>query len=162
MEASGMNADDAATGDSTGTPAGASPKFAVLPDGTYSIRRDDNAFLFTASGGQPAGTADPHSSYAMVATLAASGTSIQEMLLVAGSSIADGPMLAECRVVITGRLRFDVAYRVTRELLSLERKKSRRFGAMDLLRFVTRIFEPEGALIAEVTYTWVLPKRSVT
>jgi hypothetical protein len=97
----------------------------------------------------------------MVATLAATGTSIEELLRIAGSSLAEGPMLAECRVVNTGVLRFDVPYRVTRELLSLDRKKSRRFGAMDLLRFVARLFEPDGASIAEVTYTWVLPKRNV-
>jgi hypothetical protein len=162
MATLGMNPNDARTGDAMGTMAddsGAAVGFAALPDGTYLIRHDDNASLITASGARSADTAGPHASFAMVATLAATGTSIEELLRIAGSSIADGPMLAECRVVISGVLNFDVPYRVTRELVSIERKKSRRFGAMDLLRFVARLFEPDGAPVAEVTYTWVLPKR---
>jgi hypothetical protein len=126
MATLGMNPNDAPTGDAMGTMAGdsgAAVGFAALPDGTYLIRRDDNASLITASGARSADTAGPHASFAMVATLAATGTSIEELLRIAGSSIADGPMLA------------------------------------DLLRFVARLFEPDGAPVAEVTYTWVLPKR---
>lgn len=156
-----MSGDDATTGD-TGLSVCTPSKLPPLPDGTYSIRRDDNASLITASGGRDVGASGAHPSFATVAALAASGTSIEEILRVAGSSVAEGPMLGECRVVITGVLRFDICYRVTRELVSIERKKSRRFGAMDLLRFVARLFEPSGASVAEVTYIWVLPKRGTT
>ncbi len=97
----------------------------------------------------------------MVATLAATGVSIEDLLRLAGSSVAAGPMLGECRIVQSGEFRFDVQYRIVRQFLSIERKTSRRFGAMDLLRFVARMFEPAGNAVAEVTYSWVLPKRSV-
>jgi len=154
-----MSADDAAPADAAVPASGAGPR--ALPDGTYSIRRDDNDSLITASGGRPDARSGPHPSFATVATLAATGTSIEEVLRIAGSSVAAGPMLGECRVVISGVLRFDLCYRVTREVVSIERKQSRRFGAMDLLRFVARMFDPNGAAVAEVNYTWVLPKRGV-
>jgi hypothetical protein len=153
-----MSANDAPPGDAT-LHSSTAHAFGALKDGTYTIRCDANASLLTASGASTSDTTHPHASFAMVATLAATGTSIEELLRIAGSSVAEGPMLAECRVVNTGVLRFDVPYRVSRELVSIERKKSRRFGAMDLLCFVARMFEPDGAAIAEVTYTWVLPKR---
>jgi hypothetical protein len=133
----------------------------LLPDGFYTLRRDDHDALVIACGARAAEGAAPHPSFAMVATLAATGVSIEDLLRLAGSSVAAGPMLGECRIVQSGEFRFDVQYRIVRQFLSIERKTSRRFGAMDLLRFVARMFEPAGNAVAEVTYSWVLPKRSV-
>jgi len=130
-----------------------------LPEGEYTLSRASHDALVRASGALPDRWPDPHPILASTATLAATGLGIAELCRIAGWAIEAGPMLGECRLDFRGRLRFDVRYRVTRQLLSLERKASARFGAMDRLRFVATLHDPEHGAVAAVTYTWLLPRR---
>jgi hypothetical protein len=139
-------------------PLEASVYDAPLPDGEYTIERRWNDAIVTATGAERQNDASPHPAFAMVATLAATGVGIEDLCRLCGSSVADGPMLGECRVVIHQPLKFDLQYVVKRRVLSLEHKKGRRLAAMDLLRFVAELHEPDSVKAAEVTYTWVMPK----
>jgi hypothetical protein len=131
----------------------------TLPNGEYRIERDCNDAILAATGCAPYHAGDaPHPSLATVATLAATGLTIDDLCSLCDASVADGPMLGECRIVQHRPLAFDLLYSVKRRVLSIERKKSRRLGEMDLLRFVAELQEPGAAVAAAVTYTWVLPK----
>jgi hypothetical protein len=130
-----------------------------LPDGEYRIERDCNNAILEATGSAPHHHGEaPHPSLATVATLAATGLTIDDLCRLCDASVADGPMLGECRIVQHRPLVFDLLYSVKRRVLSIERKHSRRLGEMDLLRFVAELQEPDATIAAAVTYTWILPK----
>lgn len=128
----------------------------ILPEGVYTITRARNDAVLRSTGAPAAD--GPHPVFAAIATLAGTGLSIGQLLGLVGASADDGPMLGEIRIRRQRPLRFDVPYRITRRILSMERKASRRLGAMDVLRFVATMHD--AALpVAEVTYTWILPRR---
>jgi hypothetical protein len=128
-----------------------------FPGGSFTISRESNDGLAAASGGTACGV--PHLGFAIVGTLAENGFGVEQLCRLCGASVSDGPLLAECRMTLHRPLRFDVEYRVCAKIVSVERKKSRRLGAMDLLRFMATLFEPGGEAAAEVVYSWVLPRR---
>jgi hypothetical protein len=130
-----------------------------FPGGSFTISRESNDGLAEASGGTA--FAAPHLGFALVGTLARNGFGVEQLCRLCGASVLDGPLLAECRMTFRRPLRFDVEYRVCAKVVSVERKKSRRLGAMDLLRFIATLSEPGGVAVAEVLYSWVLPQRGV-
>jgi hypothetical protein len=130
----------------------------ALPDGEFTITREQNEAVLSAIGARPGGV-EPHPILASVATLAASGISIEDLLALADSGAEDGPMLGECRIQTHRPLRYDFTYFVRRRFVSLERKPSRRLGSMGLFTFVASLIEPDGHSAADVTYTWILPER---
>jgi hypothetical protein len=132
----------------------------VLPEGEYTITRAANDAVLRASGAVASCRDEPHPVFASIATLAGTGLPIDALLGLAGSRAEDGPMLGEIRIERHRALRFDLRYRITRRVLSYERKRSRRLGAMDVMRFVASLHDADG-LAAAVTYTWILPQRGL-
>jgi hypothetical protein len=128
-----------------------------FPGGFFKVSRESNDRLAEASGSTA--FAVPHLGFAIVGTLARNGFSVEQLCRLCGASVSDGPLLAECRMTLHRPLRFEVEYRVCAKVVSVERKKSRRLGAMDLLRFIATLSEPGGEAAAEVLYSWVLPRR---
>lgn len=131
----------------------------VLPDGTFTIPVDYGGAVLASTGGRlPHGTSSPPPILASVATLAADGASIETILAMAGGSIAEGPLLGECDIQVHRCLEYQTPYRVTRRFLSLRRKPSTRLGEMDVFVFLASLVHPTGDVVADVTYTWILPK----
>lgn len=132
----------------------------TFPDGEFAIPEEFGRAVRSTTGGTWDAGAPPPEILANVATLAASGLSIEGLLAAVGASVADGPMLGECVIVLHHRLRYGLRYRVARRFVSLERKRSARLGAMDVFVFVATLVEPDGTAAAEVTYTWILPRSA--
>lgn len=133
----------------------------ALADGEFTIPADYGDAVRDATGAVR-GDGPPPTILATVATLAASGASIDSLLAQAGASVADGPMLGECTITAHARLQYGCCYRVTRRFVSLSRKRSTRLGAMDVLVFVATLVAPGGTVTADVRYTWILPKGNPT
>jgi hypothetical protein len=128
-----------------------------FPGGFFTVSRESNDRLAEASGSTV--FAVPHLGFAIVGTLARNGFGVEQLCRLCGASVLDGPLLVECQMTFRRPLRFDVEYRVCAKVVSLERKNSRRLGAMDLLRFIATLSEPGGEAATEVLYSWVLPRR---
>ena len=128
-----------------------------FPGGRFIINRESNAAVAEASGS--AVSAAPHLVFALVGTLARNGFGVEQLCQMCGASVLDGPLLGECRMSFRRALKFDLEYRVSARVVSIERKTGRRLGTMDLLRFVATLSEPCGRTAAEIFYAWVLPRR---
>ena len=139
-------------------PLPALPVIGDLPSGQYTLTAQGDASLREACAATALFPAQALPVFASVATLAADGLSIEELIRLCGAAMEDGPMLGECAMTFHRPLRTGITYRIDRQVRSLERKASRRLGTMDLLHLVVTVTEPGGVPAAEVVYTWVLPK----
>lgn len=128
----------------------------ALPDGEFTVASSADAALRQATGAPV--SPRPHAAIANVATLAASGASLDALFAMFDASLADGPMLGECRVRFTRPLEFRT-YRVARRFVDVVRKRSRRLGTMDVVRFVAALHDEGEEPAAEVEYTWIVPRR---
>lgn len=134
------------------------PVVGALPSGLYTLTGEDEARLREAMGAAGLFPGQAHPAFAAVATLAADGLTIEELVERCGATMADGPLVGRCAMTFHRALRTDVTYRVDRHVRSLVRKPSRSLGTMDVLELVVTMKEPDGTVAAEVTHTWMLPK----
>jgi hypothetical protein len=142
------------TADAVAEPAGA-----ALPPGKVVIRRWEDGILRGITGAPGRGVQEPHPLWALSGALRGLGTDIDGILGAVGTTAACGPMVANCQITYAEPLRFDVEYDVTGEILGLEPKVGRRTGPFDLFTFALRL-NAGGRLATQVTFVWVLPKRS--
>jgi hypothetical protein len=131
-----------------------------LPEGSFTITAAENARVAELAGDVPAGDGSAHPSYSYIATQRGIGMSVEALLSLVDFRIADGPMLGSCGVSFTTPLRVGVAYRVTGEIVQVDRKHGRS-GTFDVLRFRERLIAPRGAEAAAVTNVFILPRREL-
>lgn len=127
----------------------------------YVIAAAQNAELCRSTGIEPAGDGTAHPVYYYVATQVGMGMSVAELCKVCDFDIEDGPMMASSEVRFAAPLRTGISYRVSGEILSLVRKRSRRLGIMDMLTYRLRLHAPDGQTALETDNVWVLPRRGL-
>jgi hypothetical protein len=130
-----------------------------LREGSYRIT-DWADFLLSDNVGMAVGGGAANPMFGYVAAQCGIGTSVGEIFELAEMDPADGPMLGSVDLVLHGRLRLGVDYRVTGEIIDLVRKEGRRTGPFDLLRFRERLIDPDGTTVAECTNVFVLPRKA--
>jgi hypothetical protein len=132
----------------------------ALTEGTYRI--DDWADMLLRDNLDVAESGDGavHPLWGYIATQCGIGVGVGELLEMAGSSAADGPMLASVDMVTHVEPRIGVEYRVTGEIVGLVHKEGRKTGPFDLLTFVERLHDADGTVVVECTNVFVLPRRS--
>ena len=128
---------------------------------TFTIGADENARLCRSTGTQPAADGSAHPIYYYVATQVAMGKTVAELCRACEFNVDDGPMIGSSGVRFQTSLRVGVDYRVTGEILSLVRKKSRKLGVMDVLTYRLRLHEPSGAQVLETDNVWMLPRKDL-
>src|ERR1700722_10693536 len=106
-----------------------------FPGGRFRITRDENAAFCDAAGATPDPDGRAHPIFYYIATQAAMGISVADLCALCDFDVADGPMMASSNVEFLGELAVDQDYEVGGEILSLIRKPSRTFGAVDLLTY---------------------------
>jgi hypothetical protein len=131
-----------------------------FPGGRHRISRDENEALCRAVGSAPDPLGRAHPIFYYIATQAAMGMSVAELCELCDFDVADGPMMAQSKVTFDGELMVDRDYLVGGEILSLVRKPSRTFGAMDLLTYELTLRDDEGHVAATCVNQWVLPRRN--
>ena len=132
-------------------------------DGTenYVISTEDNAALCRSTGIAPAGDGTAHPIYYYVATQVAMGKTVAGLCAACHFDVDDGPMMGSSEVRFSTPLRTGLPYTVSGEILSLERKRSRKLGVMDVLTYRLRLHEPDGNAALETDNVWVLPRRNL-
>ena len=132
-------------------------------DGTepYIITAEENAALCRSTGVEPAADGSAHPVYYYVATQVAMGKTVAGVCETCRFDVEDGPMMGSSGVSFQARLKVDHPYRVTGEILSLVRKRSRKLGVMDVLDYRLRLHDQAGATVLETTNVWVLPRKEV-
>lgn len=133
-------------------------------DGTsiFSISADENAALCRSTGTQPATDGSAHPIYYYIATQVAMGKTVAGVCETCEFDVDDGPMMGSSGVRFSGQLMVGQDYRVTGEILSLVRKKSRKLGVMDVLTYRLRLHPAAGGdAVLETDNVWVLPRKEL-
>jgi hypothetical protein len=124
----------------------------------YVISRQENLELCTSMGVAPAGNDGAHPIYFFIATQIGMGMTVAELCAACEFNVDDGPMIVSSKVEFSQPLKVEQAYRVTGEIVSLNRKLSRKLGVMDMLEYRLDLSRPDGARVLVTTSVWVLPR----
>lgn len=130
-------------------------------DGTavFTITAEENAALCRSTGVEPAMDGTAHPIYYYVATQVAMGKTVADVCEACAFDVEDGPMMASSGVRFDAPLKVGESYKVTGDILSLVRKRSRKLGVMDLLTYRLRLHLLDGTQILETENVWVLPRK---
>lgn len=127
----------------------------------YVIAAEQNATLCRSTGIEPANDGTAHPIYYYVATQVSMGKSVAALCALCDFNVDDGPMMGSSQVRFAHELRTGLPYMVSGEIISLERKRSRKLGVMDVLTYRLRLHSPDGAVALETDNVWVLPRREL-
>jgi len=98
--------------------------------------------------------------WSVIAGFRGMGTTIEELLHLAGSSPDDGVMFGELATTHVGDLVVEKEYTVECHILDVSRKSGSRTGVFDLLSFEVRICENEDDVLATVVSSFILPRST--
>lgn len=124
----------------------------------YVIGAGENAALCRSTGIEPATDGSAHPVWYYVATQVAMGMTVPGLCELCDFAIEDGPMMGSSEVRFAEPLMTGIPYRVSGEVLSLVRKRSRKLGVMDVLTYRLRLHRPDGQASLETDNVWVLPR----
>jgi hypothetical protein len=131
----------------------------VLPEGTFTITAEEQEQLAGALGS--AADDGAHPVWAYFAPQRGIGIGIADLCGLADFDVADGPMLGSVDLTYASPLEVGVPYRVTGEMLAIERKQGRKTGTFDVMSFRLRLIGPDGEEVASVTNSFILPRREL-
>lgn len=134
----------------------------ALSEGSFTITAQEAADLAGALATTPATDDGVHPIWAYVATQRGIDVSVAELCALADFDVADGPMLGSVEIEYAQPLRSGVPYRVTGEIVDLERKVGRKAGTFDLLTYRLVMSAPDDEPVASCTNTFVLPRREAS
>lgn len=127
-----------------------------LAAGRITIPDSERSELAAVLGSDPP-SRGLHPLHAYIAMQRGIGVSIAELCALADFRMEDGPMMGSLSLEILGDLDSDCEYRVEGEVVDLVRKEGRRFP-FDLLTYRERLIDAGGAVVAQATNTFVLPR----
>lgn len=130
-----------------------------LSEGSFTITSKEAGDLEEAIHASPSADGGVHPIWVYIATQRGIDVSVAELCALADFDVADGPMLGSVQIDCAGPLQVDVPYRVTGEILDLERKVGRKAGTFDLLTYRLVMSAPGDVTVAACTNTFVLPRR---
>ena len=110
---------------------------------------------------EPAGDGTAHPIYYYVATQVAMGKTVAELCALCDFDVEDGPMMGSSEVRFAAPLKVETPYRVSGEVLALERKRSRKLGVMDVLAYRLRLHDNDGNTALETDNVWILPRKEL-
>lgn len=129
-----------------------------LPEGTFTITSDDEQRVLEVVGGEPSSVGEAHPLWAYIAPQRGIGISVSDICALAEFDVNDGPMLGSSHLEYYAPIQLDVRYRVTGQVLSIERKQGS-IGSFDVLEFREELESPDGERVAASTSTYILPRR---
>jgi hypothetical protein len=131
-----------------------------LPGGTVTIERWENTLLCDVMGVAPAPDGLAHPAFLFHLPLRGAGITITQMLELGRAETEEAVRAGEYHWELHAPLEVDVAYRVTGEVASVERKRGRRAGLMDAVTFrIDMQRQDEGTPVA-TTHTTCLFLRT--
>jgi hypothetical protein len=132
-------------------------------DGTtvFTISAEENAALCRSTGVEPATDGSAHPIYYYIATQVAMGKTVAGLCAACDFDVDEGPMMGSSGVAFAAQLMTGESYRVSGEILSLVRKRSRKLGVMDVLTYRLRLHRVDGMQMLETDNVWVLPRKEL-
>ena len=127
----------------------------------FTISAEENAALCRSTGVEPASDGTAHPIYYYIATQVAMGKSVAEVCDTCDFDVDDGPMMGSSGVTFDEPLLVGESYKVTGEILSLIRKRSRKLGVMDVLTYRLRLHRQNGGQVLQTENVWVLPRKEL-
>lgn len=127
----------------------------------YTISAEENRQLCATINAKPAADGSAHPIYYYIATQVGMGQTVAGLCAVCDFDVEVGPMMAGSKVVFSQPLMTDQPYHVTGSIRSIERKKSRKLGVMDLMVYDLSLSLPDGTPVLTTTNSWVLPRREL-
>jgi hypothetical protein len=124
----------------------------------YRITKEENASLCASIGIEPSFDGSAHPIFSYIATQVGMGETVEGLCAICDFDVADGPMLGGCDVIFHEPLKTESTYTVTGEIISLNRKHSRKLGAMDLLEYRLTLVNAGGHEVVTATINWILPR----
>lgn len=128
---------------------------------TFTISAVENAALCRSTGAEAARDGTAHPIYYYIATQIAMGQTVAGLCAICEFDVDDGPMMGSSSVRFSSPLRSGGKYKVSGEILSLVRKRSRKLGVMDVLTYRLRLHELDGKTVLETDNVWVLPRKEL-
>lgn len=126
-----------------------------FPGGSFTIESWENLLMYDATEGSAPDHGFAHPIYAFHAPLAGMGLSYQAFFDVCHAEAPDRIRAGEYDFRFHRPLREDVAYAITGEIESVERKRGGRAGLFDLVRFRLDMTEPAGTVACSAGNTWL-------
>lgn len=127
--------------------------------GPYTISAAENAKLCRSVGVEAAADGTAHPIYYYIATQVAMGKTVAGLCETCLFDVEDGPLMGSSSARFSAPLRVGESYKVTGEILSLVRKRSRKLGVMDVLTYRLRLIDGSAAVVVETDNVWMLPRR---
>ncbi|WP_051215709.1 hypothetical protein [Granulicoccus phenolivorans] len=132
----------------------------AFPGGEYTIE-PYQAWLFADAVLADPADPQPHPVFAWWASVSAKGVSWDEFFAWFGAGAEDGPMFGEHETTLYAPLRTNVAYAVTGEVTSVDRKQGRKAGAFDIVGYRFELHERDsGVHVASCWNSIVFPRRN--
>ncbi len=126
-----------------------------FPGGSYTIEHWENFLVHDATRGGPP-TADlAHPIYAFNAPLAAMGMSFQDFFDLCRAESNEAIRAGGYDFEYHKPLREGVTYQVTGSILGVDRKRGRRAGLFDLVRFRLDMVDEDGDVAVTATNEWI-------
>jgi hypothetical protein len=130
----------------------------ALPEGTFTISEQDEHRVLDVTGASLPSDGSAHPLWAYIAPQRGIGISVADLCKLADFDVNDGPMLGSSHLEYHRPMRVGVEYRVTGEVLSIERKQGS-IGAFDVLEFREELHERDGPPVVASTSTYILPRK---
>lgn len=129
-----------------------------FPGGAVRIPAYENAVLCDVilDEAEAGGIANPL--YCYLTPGAGMGISLDALFAIVGASAADGPMHGESELELHEPLLVDTDYRIEGEIIDVVRKRGRKIGAFDTLRYRLAILQGDTE-VAATTNIIVIPRR---
>ena len=99
---------------------------------------------------------DSHQIFSMIA-LNSIGYTLDEFFKFLKFEVKKGPMLGQCDINFYKSLEVGTKYNVKGKIISIDYKKSKKIGDIDIVKFIVEIFLKEEK-ITNIEYTLILPR----
>lgn len=128
-----------------------------FPGGIVEIEHWENVLFSDVMGTEPLPGGLAHPAFLFHTPLAGAGISIADLFTLFRAESDEAVRAGEYCWEIHRPLREGTRYRVSGEVVGMERKESRRLGPMDVASFRLDLHDAEdGGLVATTTSTWLV------
>tara|TARA_B100000614_G_scaffold8981_1_gene8207 strand:- start:1931 stop:2353 length:423 start_codon:yes stop_codon:yes gene_type:complete len=130
-----------------------------FPGGSLLINHKINDLINLSTGNNKnseTNNIDSHQIFSMIA-LNSIGYTLDEFFKYLNFDVNKGPMLGQCDINFYNSLQIDKKYNVKGRIISIDYKKSKKIGEIDIVKFIVEIFFKKTK-VTNIEYTLILPR----
>ena len=130
-----------------------------FPGGSLLIDHKINDLINLSTGNNKnseTNNINSHQIFSMIA-LNSIGYTLDEFFKYLNFDVNKGPMLGQCDINFYNSLQIDKKYNVKGRIISIDYKKSKKIGEIDIVKFIVEIFFKKTK-VTNIEYTLILPR----